>query len=44
MAEAAANGAGSPGRLLEVAQLKTHFYVREGLFRNVSGRIKAVDV
>ena len=43
MAEAAANGAGSPGRLLEVAQLKTHFYVREGLFRNVSGRIKAVD-
>ena len=43
MAEAATTGEGSSGRLLEVADLKTHFYVREGLFRNVSGSIKAVD-
>ena len=43
MAEAATTGAGASGRLLEVADLKTHFHVREGLFRNVSGSIKAVD-
>ena len=43
MDEGATTGAESPGRLLEVAELKTHFYVREGLFRNVSGHIRAVD-